>query len=57
MESDTFYLDKLPEICDDISVFNGKIKLLKDNNIYDISHLALFNQYEPIDIDLENRVQ
>ena len=56
MESDTIYLDKLPEICDDISVFSGKLKLLKDNKIYDISHLALLNQYEPLAIDLENRV-
>ena len=57
MESDKLFLDKLPSVCDDIKVFNGKLQLLIDNITYDISNIALFNQYSPLHIDFENRVQ
>jgi len=57
MESDKLFLTKLPAICDDIKVFNGKLQLLINNTTYDISNIALFNQYDTLAVDFDNRVQ
>ncbi len=56
METEKHYLTELPEICDDIKVFNGKLYILIDNITYDISNIPIFNQYNPLAIEFDNRV-
>jgi len=51
IETEKFKLDKLPAICDDIKIFNGKLQVLINNITYDISELPIFNQYSPIEVD------
>lgn len=56
METERLYLNELPSVCDDLKMFNGKLQAVIDNISYDISNIQLFNQYERIDVDYENRV-
>ena len=57
METQQHILTELPAICDDIKVFNGKLQLLINNITFDISNIALFNQYSTLAVDFDNRVQ
>jgi hypothetical protein len=47
----------MPSVVDDIKLFNGKLQVLIDQITYDISHLPVFRQYKPVEVDPFNRVQ
>lgn len=49
-------LSALPDVVDDIKVFNGKLQVLINNLTYDISNLRVFKQFSPVEVDPLNRV-
>jgi hypothetical protein len=50
-------LKALPEKCDDIKIFNGRLQLLINNETFDISHLPIFRKYDSDAVDPNDRVQ
>ena len=49
-------MSELPEICDDIKIFNGRLQLLVNNETFDITNLPIFRQYQSEEIDKNDRV-